>query len=112
MRGGARFGPDEARLEFGKAYLDFRTSKFATEHFLAFSIDAIGMKHFFRDIQADCNWLQHLTSSICWPQTPSGSGQVMDAAHGITSGRDETCESRTGQFDQISFRRKNIRSWE
>jgi len=39
------------------------------EDLLAMSIDAVGVKNVLRDIEADCDWLHHLTSSISCPKT-------------------------------------------
>jgi hypothetical protein len=33
------------------------------------SIDAVGVKNVLSDIEADCDWLHHLTSSISYPKT-------------------------------------------
>ena len=41
----------------------------ATEDLLPLSIDAMGVEYVLSDIEADRDWLHHLTSSISSPKT-------------------------------------------
>jgi hypothetical protein len=64
MRCCAGFDSDQTRLEPCEEGLDLRTTKLAAEYLLALAIDAVGVKNVLSDIEADCDWLYHLTSSI------------------------------------------------
>jgi hypothetical protein len=81
----ASLDADQARLELCKEGLDLRTAKLAAEDLLPLSIDAVGVKNVLSDIEADCDWLHHLTFSISCPKTLPVSGRVMDAVHSIKS---------------------------
>ncbi len=87
MRCRAGLDADKARFELRKEGLDLPTAKLTADDFLPVSIDAVGVKYIFSDIEADRDWVHHLTSSISNPKPYCPSGRVMDAVHSIISGQ-------------------------
>ena len=69
MRGRAGLDADQARFEPCEEGLDLRAAELTAEDLLALCIDAVGVKDVLSDIEADCDWLHHLTSSISCPKT-------------------------------------------
>jgi hypothetical protein len=65
----AGFDSDKARLNLCEEGLDLGTAKLAAENLLSLSVDAVGVENVLSDIEADCDWLHHLTSSISCPKT-------------------------------------------
>jgi len=69
MRCCAGFDSDQTWLKLCEEGFDLGTAELTAENLLPLSIDAVGVENVLSDIEADCDWLHHLTSSISCPKT-------------------------------------------
>ena len=98
----ASFDADQARLQFREECLDLSPPQFAAKNLCTLRVSAEGVKDVLSDIEADCDWLHHVTPPSYARKPYRSSRRVMDAVHSITSGRTDFTAKRPRWSDFVA----------